>query len=444
LRWKKAVHFRWPCGRGYASGLVGRGFETRFPDRKALYMRRWSGRIFVADQISSCWWDVNFYKGERRLRVEYNRDGSKTTTRVGCGVVIADVPSSFQLNALCSVLTAELTAIFLALERISDLLEHKFCIYSDSKSALEALSHPQNGTHPLALDILCLLQSLQARDFQILFCWLPGHVGIQGNELADAAAKTATTSWQQPLPYADIKKFISHHVHNLWQVSWDLQISNKLHSIKPRITLWPALPVRELDVRMTRLRIGHTRFTHKYLLFGERVPRCKRSQCIVVVGEDIYLLVIMAASTNSENIFFLNPVIASLPPTTAAAREHSLRAYLQVQLWSGFAKSPLDWSRKETKHGLFPVNTRNEPAPPASSLLSMISCKCAKGCNLTCTCRKSGIKCSTIFYHCIGQESKNSPENDTSKQKKVQVFLKNSHRMRNPLLIINKEALNHC
>ncbi|GBN90271.1 hypothetical protein AVEN_140794-1 [Araneus ventricosus] len=107
-------------------------------------------------------------------------DGSKTTTRVGCGVVIADVPSSFQLNALWSVLTAELTAIFLALERISDLLKHKFCIYSDSKSALEALSHPQNGTHPLALDILCLLQSLKARDFKILFCWLPGHVGIQG------------------------------------------------------------------------------------------------------------------------------------------------------------------------------------------------------------------------------------------------------------------------
>ncbi|GBM11523.1 hypothetical protein AVEN_240661-1 [Araneus ventricosus] len=112
----------------------------------------------------------------------------------------------------------------------------------NGKSALEALSHPQNGTHPLALDILCLLQTLQARDFQILFCWLPGHVGIKGNELADTAAKTATTSWQQPLPYADVKKFVSHHIHNLWQGSWDLQISNKLHSIKPRITLWPALP----------------------------------------------------------------------------------------------------------------------------------------------------------------------------------------------------------
>ncbi|GBM13014.1 hypothetical protein AVEN_101878-1 [Araneus ventricosus] len=87
-----------------------------------------------------------------------------------------------------------------------------------------------------------LAKTLQARDFQILFCWLPGHVGIKGNELADTAAKTATTSWQQPLPYADVKKFVSHHIHNLWQGSWDLQISNKLHSIKPRITLWPALP----------------------------------------------------------------------------------------------------------------------------------------------------------------------------------------------------------
>ncbi|GBM47599.1 hypothetical protein AVEN_77038-1 [Araneus ventricosus] len=57
--------------------------------------------------------------------------------------------------------------------------------------------------------------------------------------------------------------------------------------------------------------------------------------------------------------------LASPPPTTAAACEHSVRAYLQVQLWSGFAKSPLDWGWKETKHGLFPVTTHKEPAPPA-------------------------------------------------------------------------------
>ncbi|GBO23878.1 hypothetical protein AVEN_84705-1 [Araneus ventricosus] len=68
--------------------------------------------------------------------------------------------------------------------------------------------------------------------------------------------------------------------------------------------------------------------------------------------------------------------LASLPPTIAAAREHSLRAYLQVELWSGFAKSHLDWGWKETKHGLFPITTHKEPTPPA--FLSMISLQVRK------------------------------------------------------------------
>ncbi|GBN74175.1 hypothetical protein AVEN_244085-1 [Araneus ventricosus] len=117
----------------------------------------------------------------------------------------------------------------------------------------------------------------------------------------------------------------------------------------------------------------------------------------------------MTASTNSENIFFLKPGKASLPPTTAALslQQLSLRAYLQIQLWSGFAKSPVDW--KETKHGLFSVTTHKEPAPPA--FLSMIY-KCAKGCNLSSTCRKSGVKLSTICYHCKRQACTYYPEDD--------------------------------
>ncbi|GBL76942.1 hypothetical protein AVEN_12615-1 [Araneus ventricosus] len=69
-----------------------------------------------------------------------------------------------------------------------------------------------------------------------------------------------------------------------------------------------------------------------------------------------------------------------------------------------------NWGSKETIHGLFTVTTHKEPASPA--LLSMISCKCAKGCNLTCTCRKSSIKCSTVCYHYKGQVCTSSPEDD--------------------------------
>ncbi|GBN82270.1 hypothetical protein AVEN_237743-1 [Araneus ventricosus] len=42
-----------------------------------------------------------------------------------------------------------------------------------------------------------------------------------------------------------------------------------------------------------------------YLIIKSALEIEKRSQCVVVVGEDIDLLVIIAASTNSENIFLL-------------------------------------------------------------------------------------------------------------------------------------------
>ncbi|GBN63895.1 hypothetical protein AVEN_114529-1 [Araneus ventricosus] len=44
-----------------------------------------------------------------------------------------------------------------------------------------------------------------------------------------------------------------------------------------------------------------------YLIIKSVLEIEKKSQCVVVVGEDIDLLVIIAVSINSENIFFLKP-----------------------------------------------------------------------------------------------------------------------------------------
>ncbi|GBM35040.1 hypothetical protein AVEN_240390-1 [Araneus ventricosus] len=132
--------------------------------------------------------------------------------------------------------------------------------------------------HPVAMDILALLNILQNRDFDILFCWIPGHVGIVGNNLADNAAKTASSFLQREIPCCDAKKSFVRRLQSLWQESWDRQTNNKLHILKPTISSWPCMPVRELDVKVTILRIGHTRFTHRHLLFGERAPTCSRCQ----------------------------------------------------------------------------------------------------------------------------------------------------------------------
>ncbi|GBO40266.1 hypothetical protein AVEN_213954-1 [Araneus ventricosus] len=45
-------------------------------------------------------------------------------------------------------------------------------------------------------------------------------------------------------------------------------------TLQCNIRLRPNLPIRKVDVKLTRIRIGHTRFTHRHLLFGERAPLC--------------------------------------------------------------------------------------------------------------------------------------------------------------------------
>ena len=55
--------------------------------------------------------------------------------------------------------------------------------------------------------------------------------------------------------------------------------------------------------------------------------------------------------------------LASLPSTLEAARQHCLRASLQVQMWLGNQKNSLLWGWQTTKYGLVPVTTIKEPAP---------------------------------------------------------------------------------
>ncbi|GBL69707.1 hypothetical protein AVEN_178630-1 [Araneus ventricosus] len=145
-------------------------------------------------------------------------------------------------------------------------------------SALESLSHYDNRIHPVALEILSVLQFLRNKGFSIIFCWVPSHVGISGNETADVIARFASDFLPRALPYCDIKKSLVSHLLSAWQQKWDLFPNNKLYSVKPSIGLWPALPVREFDVKLTRLRIGHTRFTHRHLFLAQRAPRCPTCQ----------------------------------------------------------------------------------------------------------------------------------------------------------------------
>ncbi|KAG5870133.1 hypothetical protein JTB14_014227 [Gonioctena quinquepunctata] len=68
--------------------------------------------------------------------------------------------------------------------------------------------------------------------------------------------------------------------------------------------------------------------------------------------------------------------LASLPPTNAAAAQHILRVYLQIQGWYDRPNDPLSWGWRRTDLGLLPIINTKDPDPPG--ILNTVSCKCIK------------------------------------------------------------------
>ncbi|CAH3149612.1 unnamed protein product, partial [Porites lobata] len=104
--------------------------------------------------------------------------------------------------------------------------------------------------------------------------------------------------------------------------------------------------------------------------------------------------------------------VQSLPPTSAAARYHSARVYLQVQQWMGRGKNlnPEDWGWLRIQDRLHARTTDQPPAP--YNLLKVIRCTCKQGCDSRrCSCRKFGIPCSFACSECRGVNCSNSSIN---------------------------------
>ena len=112
-----------------------------------------------------------------------------------------------------------------------------------------------------------------------MFAWIPSHVGIRGNEQVDDLAKKASSlllgSTTNTLPQTDFRNKVKKYTSSLWESHWEKQKNNKLYVIKPKLKQRnPSDLSRRDEVIFTRLRIGHTALTHKYLLQGDEKPFC--------------------------------------------------------------------------------------------------------------------------------------------------------------------------
>ena len=100
----------------------------------------------------------------------------------------------------------------------------------------------------------------------------------------------------------------------------------------------------------------------------------------------------------------------NLPPTSAAAKFHSMRVWYQTQAWKGKGgdNNPEDWGWSIENGQLLPIKTDLPPAP--EKLLVVIRCNCKSGYNsIRCSCKKHNIECSPLCGDCKGLTCMNSP-----------------------------------
>ena len=228
----------------------------------------------------------NEIKDEHSFCVPVYTDGSKDNDRVGCAAIINNISIKRSLPNNASIFTAEIKAIELALDAIAESEDDHFIIFSDSLSVLLSLENKKLD-NPLVVNLLHKLHLLSTAHKTIFFCWIPSHIGIRGNEAADVAAKESLdfNITASQVPYTDLKPHINSFIANKWQERWSSCPDNKLFKIKPTLGVWPSgfRNSRKEEVVLSRLRIGHTYFSHSYILRQEDPPECTACQEIYSV-----------------------------------------------------------------------------------------------------------------------------------------------------------------
>lgn len=130
--------------------------------------------------------------------------------------------------------------------------------------------------NPIVLLIQHLLNKIQHNNI-VDFLWIPGHVGISGNEKADCLAKYAATSQLQAdnnrITPTDFKNLINSKFSVYRNQQWsNVPNTNKLSKIKTTTAKWPLFSQnRRESVVLSRIWL----YTHGHLMNRSTAPVCQ-------------------------------------------------------------------------------------------------------------------------------------------------------------------------
>lgn len=204
-------------------------------------------------------------------------DGSKSDGIVGMGIYFDDSKEEFRsyLNYDISIKTTELIAIYLAIKLAISMDKQNIVIFTDSKSSCVSLRNSilqKKNYKYYEQKIIELANANKNRTIKIQ--WIPAHIGLPGNEIADKLAKESlkhnttlynTLELNLHIPPEDALYICKQTLHNKWVNEFERRTLNKgvFHASviqKPQIKPWfrkSTLNSKQLK-QILRIRSGHT------------------------------------------------------------------------------------------------------------------------------------------------------------------------------------------
>lgn len=215
-------------------------------------------------------------------------DGSKIDGKVGASFIATlasgiNHEAKLPLGPACSVFQAELTAILHALRWTQGQMPQVTKIFSDSKSALEAIKD-RNNVNPIVCEIRSIVDAITRQQRTVHLYWVKAHIGISGNEAADALAKEAAHDEEQdkvwaafPLSYA--KRILKRDAIEKWNERY-LTAGKGLTTVEFLASVETALALRRHvapTYEMSQILSGHGLFKaylHRFHLSNDASCPC--------------------------------------------------------------------------------------------------------------------------------------------------------------------------
>ena len=142
----------------------------------------------------------------------------------------------------------------------------------------------------IVYEVLQLANQMQKSGIRIAFGWVPAHMGVKGNELADRYAKQAVLKQEVEInehhSKAEVRSIIKIKVGEIWQYMWDHESTGRnLYKIQRRVGgSRSTVRNNQEENIISKMRFGHVGLNNTLVRINKHACNGSRSNICDILG----------------------------------------------------------------------------------------------------------------------------------------------------------------